>query len=92
MLDGDDPALAAASDAAFAELRGGVAGIAPRASVEDAAASVTAAWSLMHGLATLDLTGDLERSQIRQMLGVTDIAEIARRAGGLLGGSAGAPR
>ncbi|WP_420114873.1 TetR/AcrR family transcriptional regulator [Pseudactinotalea sp.] len=90
LLDGDDPALAEASDGAFAELRAGVEAIAPAAGVAEAAAAVTAAWSLMHGLAALDLTGNLERSRIREMLGVTDLAEIARRAGGLLGGSSGA--
>ena len=53
---------------------------------------VAAAWSLMHGLATLDLTGNLARSQIRGLLGLTDIADIARRAGSLLSGSQnGAP-
>jgi hypothetical protein len=88
-LLGQDPALDDVADATFAELRRGVEAIAPHGGVADAAAVVTAAWSLMHGLATLELTGNLERSQIRQMLGVTDIAAIARRAGGLLGGSSG---
>jgi len=92
MLAPHDPALDAAAEATFAELRRGVEAIAPHGGVADAAAVVTAAWSLMHGLATLELTGNLERSQIRQMLGVTEIGAIARRAGGLLGGSSdGAP-
>lgn len=89
LLDGDDPALAAASEGTFAELRAGVEAIAPDGSTSDAAATVTAAWSLMHGIATLELTGSLERSQIRQMLGVTDIADLARRAGERLSGSSG---
>lgn len=87
LTDPDDPALTEASRGAFDELRTGVTAIAPQSSTEDAAAVVTAAWSLMHGLATLDLTGNLERSQIRGLLGLTDIADIARRAGGLLTGS-----
>lgn len=89
LLDQDDTLLGEVTDATFAELRTGVDAIAPHSSSADAAAVVTAAWSLMHGLATLELNGNLERSQIRQLLGVTDIAEIARRAGGLLGGSSG---
>lgn len=87
LTDPDDPALTEASDGAFSELRSGVATIAPHSTTENASAVVTAAWSLMHGLATLDLTGNLERSRIRQLLGLADIADIARRAGVLLAGS-----
>lgn len=89
LTDPDDPALAEASQGAFGELRAGVEAIAPHSSTEHAAAVVTAAWSMMHGLATLDLTGNLAHSQIRELLGVSDIADIARRAGALLGGSQG---
>lgn len=89
LTDPDDTSLAEASDGALAELRAGVAAIAPHSSTEHAAAVVTAAWSMMHGLAMLDLTGNLARSRIRELLGVADIADIARRAGGLLGGSHG---
>ena len=89
LLDSSDAELERATDATFAELRTGVEAIAPGTSVPDAAAVVTAAWSVMHGLATLELTGSLERSRIRELLGLTDIAAIARRAGGLLGGSTG---
>lgn len=42
---------------------------------------------MMHGLATLELTGNLDRSQIRELLEVTDIAAIARRTGALLAGT-----
>lgn len=87
LLDPTDAILERAADATFAELRAGVEAIAPGSSTQDAAAVVTAAWSLMHGLATLELTGNLERSQIRRLLGLTDIADIARRAGSLLGAS-----
>lgn len=87
LTDPNDPSLAEASQGAFNELRAGVATIAPHSTTEHAATVVTAAWSMMHGLATLDLTGNLARSQIRELLGLSDIADIARRAGDLLGGS-----
>lgn len=89
LTDPDDTALTEASDGAFGELRAGVAAIAPHSSTEDAAAAVTATWSLMHGLATLELTGNLDRSRIRELLGLTNISDIARRTGGLLTGSRG---
>ncbi|MGJ3507105.1 TetR/AcrR family transcriptional regulator [Enemella sp. A6] len=87
LTDPDDPTLAQAADEAFGELRAGVAAMAPHSGTEDAAALVIAAWSLMHGLATLELTGNLARSQIRGLLGLTDFSEIARRAGVLLTGA-----
>lgn len=87
LLDVENVALAEASDGAFAELRNGIESLAPFSTIETAATAVTAAWSLMHGLATLELTGNLERSRIREMLGVADLASIARRTGLLLSGS-----
>lgn len=89
LTDPNDSSLTEASQGAFNELRAGVAAIAPQSTTELAAALVTASWSMMHGLATLDLTGNLARSQIRELLGLSDIADIARCAGGLLGGSQG---
>ena len=89
LTDSEDAALAEASQGAFGELRAGVAAIAPHSTTEHAAAVVTAAWSMMHGLATLELTGNLAHSQIRELLGASDIADIARRTGGLLSGSQG---
>lgn len=87
LLDAEDAMLREASDGAFAELRSGIEALTPYGTVEDAAAAVTAAWSLMHGLATLELTGNLERSRIRELLGVVDLASIARRTGAMLSGS-----
>lgn len=84
LLDADDASLTEASEGAFAELRSGIEGLAPYSTAEDAAATVTAAWSLMHGLAALELTGNLERSGIRELLGVADLASMARRTGALL--------
>ena len=92
LLDPDDPAYAEASSGAFAELRAGVDALSTRATRADAAAAVTAAWSLMHGLAALELTGNLERSHIREMLDARDLASIARRAGSMLYGSAAEER
>lgn len=89
LTDAEDATLAEASQGAFGELRAGVAAIAPHSTTEHAAAVVTAAWSMMHGLATLELTGNLAHSQIRELLGASDIADIARRTGGLLSGSQG---
>lgn len=89
LLDGNDPSLMEASEGAFAELRNGIETLAPYGTVEDATAAVIAAWSLMHGLAALELTGNLERSRIRELLGVVDLASIARRTGALLTGSPG---
>jgi AcrR family transcriptional regulator len=92
LLDASDPELEHAADSTFAELRAGVEAMAPDRSVPEAAAVITAAWSLMHGLATLELNGNLERSRIRELLALTDIADIARRAGSLLRGSTGGGR
>ena len=87
LLDADDSAYAEASAAMFAELRAGVEALSTRVPVTDAAAAVVAAWSLMHGLAALELSGNLERSRIRTLLDVADLAAIARRAGSMLYGS-----
>lgn len=87
LLDLGDPAYADASSGAFGELRAGVDAMSIAGQTADAAAAVTAAWSLMHGLATLELTGNLARSEIRELLDVSDLASIARRAGAMLYGS-----
>ncbi len=74
----DEPALAEARLATFEVLRSGsqAAGGDPRAGAEAA----TAAWSLVHGLATLLLSGSLPASGLSRDLGTSDPAEIARRA------------
>lgn len=84
LLDVDDPTYADASARAFAELRAGVDALAAQVPKADAAAALTAAWSLMHGLATLEVTGNLARSHIRELLDVDDLASIARRVGSML--------
>ncbi len=92
LLELDDPAYVDASTGAFAELRAGVDALSASGPRADAAAAVTAAWSLMHGLATLELTGNLERSKIRGLLETDDVASIARRVGSMLYGSSGRER
>ena len=89
LLHLEDPEYVAASSGAFGELRMGVDALSANIPSADAAAAVTAAWALMHGLATLELTGNLERSQIRGLLGVTDIGLIAQRTGSMLFGASG---
>ncbi|MFE1170050.1 TetR/AcrR family transcriptional regulator [Nocardiopsis sp. NPDC058789] len=85
LLDQDDPALSAARGAAFGELRSGVASLAD--GVEDPAAGVVAGWSIVHGIATLALTGNLDSSGVRALLGDADLLAVTRRSAGLLFGS-----
>jgi AcrR family transcriptional regulator len=84
LLDNDDPALVAASDAAFAALRSGVDDLARSGAVDDPAAAVVAGWSLMHGVATLALSGSLDRSGIRELMDQASFESIARRSGAQL--------
>lgn len=85
LLDPDDPDLAAAQEATFAELRGGIAALEESGRVEDAPAAVLAAWSLVHGIATLALTGNLQASALFGTAGGTeDLLAITRRSGALL--------
>ncbi|MEX5235833.1 TetR/AcrR family transcriptional regulator [Kocuria arenosa] len=87
LVDTDDPAFVEASDGAFAELRIGVDTLSAPDAQEDAAAAVIAAWSLVHGLATLALTGNLDRARIRDLVAGGDLSSITRRAAGMLYGS-----
>jgi AcrR family transcriptional regulator len=59
LLRGDDPALVTARDATAALLYGPVGTVADMRAGEDPRAPAVAAWSLVHGLATLVLTGNL---------------------------------
>src|SRR5262245_62070040 len=87
LLDETDPELAAARSAAFAELRGGVDAMSAVGAVEDAAAAVVAGWSIVHGFATLALTGNLDGSGIRSLFADGDLLSLARRSAGMLYGS-----
>ncbi|OLE24568.1 MAG: TetR family transcriptional regulator [Actinobacteria bacterium 13_1_20CM_3_71_11] len=55
----DDPAILDARAAARAALRGGLAMLGQRGNTGDPAVAALAAWSTMHGLATLWLSGSL---------------------------------
>ncbi|RNL86017.1 TetR/AcrR family transcriptional regulator [Halostreptopolyspora alba] len=87
LLDDDDEALAEAEDAAFAVIRDGVAELERAGAVEDAAAAVIAGWGLMHGVASLALSGSLDKARVRDLIAGGDIVGIARRSGGMLYGS-----
>ncbi len=83
LLDLDDPALRAARETTYAELRGGVEGLAASGQVDDPPAAVLAAWSVVHGIATLALTGNLDASELRSVVAGGDLLEITRRSAGL---------
>ena len=80
LLDQSDPALAAARDTTFAELRIGVQTLEADGRVADAPAAVLAAWSIVHGIATLALTGNLDASALRSHVADGDLLKITRRS------------
>ena len=83
LLDPADPELAAAMDAAFAVLRSGVESLPGASARQDAAAAVIASWSLVHGLATLALSGNLDKARVRDLAG-GDLLDLARRSTAML--------
>ncbi len=83
LLDRTDPDLSAAAGATFAILSAGVRSLG-HATEEDTAAATIAAWSIVHGIATLSLTGALDAAQIREAVAGGDLLEITRRASGML--------
>ncbi|GAA1099192.1 TetR/AcrR family transcriptional regulator [Nocardiopsis metallicus] len=92
LLDENDPELFAARTAAFGELSSGVESLAQEGRpVEDAAAGLVAGWGIVHGIATLALTGNLDSSGVRALLGDADLLTITRRSAGLLFGGSGSP-
>ncbi|WP_017585460.1 TetR-like C-terminal domain-containing protein [Nocardiopsis ganjiahuensis] len=91
LLDEDDSELSAARAAAFGELTSGVESMAEEGRpVQDAAGGVVAGWAIVHGIATLALTGNLDSSGVRALLGDADLLTITRRSAGLLFGATGA--
>lgn len=92
LLDLDDPELAAARSSTFAQLLGGVADTTRAAGREGAsgdpvdAAAVVAAWAIVHGIATLALTGNLQESGLLPTLAGGDLLSLTRRSAGLLFG------
>jgi hypothetical protein len=87
LLDETDAALSEARTRAFGELTGGVDRLGLADPGDDAAAAVIAGWSLVHGLATLALTGNLQSSGVRDLLVEQDLAALTRRTASMLFGS-----
>lgn len=79
LLDYADPELREASEVAFAQLRAGAESLEPQQR-PDLAAAVVAGWAMVHGVATLALTGNLDRSGVRALLGEVDTVSLTRRA------------
>jgi AcrR family transcriptional regulator len=84
LLDHDDAGLAAAQELTFAELRGGVRALEAEGRAADPAAAVLAAWSIVHGIATLALSGSLDASALRTEAAGGDLLELTRRSATLL--------
>lgn len=92
LLDEDDPALVEARGRTFAVLTSGVDALAAEGRLEDARAAVVAGWSLVHGLATLALTGNLTGAGLTASIEGSALTDLAARAAGMLYGSPnGAP-
>ena len=87
LLDESDPELSRARSRAFGELTGGVDRLGLADPGDDAAAAVIAGWSLVHGLATLALTGNLQSAGVRDLLVEQDLAALTRRSASMLFGS-----
>jgi AcrR family transcriptional regulator len=87
LFDQKDLALLTSRSSAFAELRIGVDSMSDGPDLEDAAAAVIAAWALVHGIATLGLTGNLDASDLRPLVAGGDLSSITRRSAALLYGS-----
>ena len=82
ILDGR-PGLEAAMEATFALLRQGVDELPAPSARQDAGAAVIASWSLVHGLATLALTGNLDKARVRDLAG-GDLLDLTRRSAAML--------
>ena len=87
VFDEADEALAAARAKTFAQLRAGVQTVGDGSASEDAGAAVVAAWALVHGIATLGLTGNLDASDLRALFADADLPAITRRSAAFLYGS-----
>lgn len=83
----DDTELEAARGAALAELEAGVASLTDEGrDVSDVPAALLAGWAMVHGIASLALSGALEASEVRALFGDTDLPAATRRSAGLLYG------
>ena len=88
-LDEADPDLAAARGRTFGVLQAGVDALAADGALDDARAAVVAAWSLVHGFATLAATGNLSGAGLAPSGNDDALLDLARRAAGMLYGSPG---
>lgn len=86
LLGDSDPQLNEARQATFAELTGGVADLGSTVAIEDSAAAVIGGWALVHGIATLALTGNLDTAGVRSLID-GDLLEVTRRCGRMLFGA-----
>ena len=86
-LDEADPELAAARGRTFAVLQNGVSALAAGGPLDDARAAVVAAWSLVHGFATLAATGNLSGAGLAPSDDGDALLDLARRAAAMLSGS-----
>lgn len=88
-LDDGDESLTEARQGTFGILRGSVDRMTEQGEVEDAAAATIAGWAIVHGIATLALSGNLDAAEVRQLVADGDLEGITRRAAGMLYGSPG---
>lgn len=84
-----DPALLAAQQRTFGEIRTGVDSLDDERSKADMAAATIAGWSMMHGLVVLQRAGALERAHVAALLGDPPLPALAARVGRMLYGSPG---
>lgn len=87
LLDESEPELSWARHETFSVLRGGIDEPQQREAVEDVAAATIAGWAIVHGIATLAITGNLDASEVRTLVAAGDLEGITRRATGMLYGS-----
>lgn len=86
LLDPNDPALITERTRCLTTLVRSAQEVSDHAR-PDMAAAVLAGWSLMHGLATLHDTGVLDQTHLADLVGESDVLELARRVGAMLFGS-----
>lgn len=93
LVDGEDPGLVAAAERTSDQLRSG-AGALSGPSPAEVAVAATAAWSLVHGFATLLLSGAVDLNELTRLTG-GDLRTVAVQAAELLfrpaNGPAGSP-
>jgi AcrR family transcriptional regulator len=89
VLDPADAELAAARARTFAVLQSGVETMGEQGRIDDARAAVVAAWSLVHGFATLAATGNLAEAGLTGRSDDDQLLTLARHAAGMLYGSPG---